>query len=74
MVKKDIEEKIEIPEGVEIKVEKEVVTAKGPKGEVSKNLLNPKINIAVENNFIVLVSKKGTKREKRLTGTFKAHI
>ena len=39
-MKTDITAKVEIPENVEVKVDKGVVSAKGPKGEVSKKLLS----------------------------------
>jgi len=73
-MKIDITEKIEIPENVEVKVEKGLVSAKGPKGEVSKKLLSPRINISVKDKNVIFESKKATKREKKMMGTFKAHI
>ncbi|MBW2978535.1 50S ribosomal protein L6, partial [Candidatus Woesearchaeota archaeon] len=47
-MKQDIIEKIEIPEKVEIIIN-ELVTVKGPKGEVKKKLFHPLI---VNNNSI----------------------
>jgi large subunit ribosomal protein L6 len=73
-MKTDITAKIEIPENVEIKVEKGVISAKGPKGEITKNLLSPKINISVQDKNVIVESKKATKREKKMIGTFKSHI
>jgi large subunit ribosomal protein L6 len=70
----DITEKIEIPEGVEVKIEAGTINIKGAKGEVNRKLLSPKVNITVEGKEIVVFAKKGTKREKKLIGTFKAHI
>ena len=65
---------IEIPEGTEVKIEKGLVSIKGSKGEVSRKLLNPRIQISQEDKKIVLLAKKATKREKTMIGTFKAHI
>ncbi len=73
-MKIDIADKIEIPENVEVKVEKGLVSVKGPKGEVSRKLLLPKINISIQDKNVVVGSKKATKREKKMIGTFKAHI
>ena len=73
-MKIDIEDKMNIPEGVEVTVEHGVVSAKGPKGEVSKLIRGPNITIDVKDNKVVLSSKKATKREKRMIGTFKSHI
>ena len=73
-MKINIEEKIGIAEDVQVKIEDGLVYAKGPKGEVSRKFLHPKINIAVKENKIIISSKKATKREKKMIGTFKAHI
>ncbi len=72
-MKIDITAKVEIPENVEVKVDKGIVSAKGPKGEVSKKLLSPKISISVQDKNVVIESKKATKREKKMIGTFKSH-
>ena len=73
-MKLNVQEQIEVPEGVEIKIEKGLLTAKGPKGESSRLLRGPKINLEVKDKKILLSAKKATKREKRLIGTFKSHV
>jgi len=73
-MKTDIKEKIEIPKDVEVKIAGSLISVKGPKGEVSRRLLNPKVNISVKENQILMSSKNATKREKKIIGTFKAHI
>ena len=73
-MKLDLTEQIEIPEGVEIKIDKGLVSAKGPKGESSRRLAGPKINLEVKDNKVVISATKATKREKRLIGTFKSHV
>ncbi|MBW2978141.1 50S ribosomal protein L6 [Candidatus Woesearchaeota archaeon] len=73
-MKVDIEEKIEIPKDVQIKVDRSLIQAKGSKGDVSRKLLHPKIKISVQENQIMISSKKATKREKKIIGTFKAHL
>ena len=45
---------IVLPEGVEVKVENGLVTVKGPKGQLSQQIGNKDISVAVENNTIVL--------------------
>ena len=73
-MKADISDKIEILENVEVKIDKGIISAKGPKGEVTKKLIYPKINISVQDKNVIVESKKATKREKKMIGTFKAHI
>ena len=52
---------IEIPQGVEIKIEGQTVTAKGPLGEETVEV-RPEIAVKIDDNHIVL-SKVGTSRE-----------
>ena len=50
-----------VPQGVEVKIEGQVVTAKGPLGTEVVNV-RPEIAVAIEDNNVVL-SKVGTSRE-----------
>ena len=52
---------IEIPQGVEVKIEGQVVTAKGPLGTEVVNV-RPEIAVKIEDNHVIL-SKVGTSRE-----------
>ncbi len=52
---------IEIPQGVEVKIDGQLVTAKGPLGEESVNV-RPEIAVKIEDNHIIL-SKVGDTRE-----------
>ncbi len=69
-----IEEVVELPQGVTISYEKGIARIDGPKGSVEKRLLNPKVNIVLENNKVKIFAKKATKREKTIIGSFKSHI
>jgi len=73
-MKADIDVKLDIPQGVEVKIDGALINVKGPKGEVSRKLLHPKIQISVSEGKVILVSKKSTKREKKMIYTFAAHI
>lgn len=74
MKRKPIGEDIELPQDVEARIEDSIVSIKGAKGEVSRKLLHPLIRISPEQNKIRLEAKKNTKRERKMVGTFKAHI
>lgn len=65
---------LDIPEKVQVAVEDKFVIVKGPLGEIKKELFNPNIRILVKDNKVILESKKFTRKEKRLIGTFRAHI
>ncbi|MDP3027363.1 MAG: 50S ribosomal protein L6 [Nanoarchaeota archaeon] len=71
--RQDIREEIEIPGDVNAKIENNVLIIK--KGDTElKRELNSLIEIKIEGNKIILEAKKSTKREKRICGTFAAHI
>lgn len=73
-MKKDLEQKIEIPQGVEVKINKSLVIAKGKEGEVKRNFKTEKIEMKKDADTIILSAKKATKREKKLMNTITAHI
>lgn len=54
---------IEIPTGVTVKIDNNVVTVKGPKGELQQ-AVNPELEVKVEDNHIV-VSRPSDDREHR---------
>ncbi len=74
IAEKKLNAEIEAPEGVEVKIEGRTLTAKGPKGEISKELMDPTIEIKVDGNKVKLKALKHTKRQKTMVSTFRAHI
>ena len=58
---------IAIPEGVEVKVDGNVVTVKGKKGE-SSYTMNPGLTAVVENGEVVVSRKDDSKEQKSLHG------
>jgi large subunit ribosomal protein L6 len=65
---------IELSEGAQATFDNNVLKIKGAKGETQRNFKNPLIKFEIKNNKVVLSSLRFTKREKKLVGTFKAHI
>ena len=65
---------IEIPKGVEVKLEGQSVIAKGEKGELSVEI-HPKVNVEVkEEGIVVSVKDPSIKLQKALWGTFRSLI
>ena len=62
---------IEIPAGVTISFDKNTVTVKGPKGELSRSF-NPDIEIKVEENVIQVSRPSDAKEHRALHGTTRA--
>lgn len=73
-MKLPIEEKIVLPQGISASLADGVLTVKGPKGEVSKAIRHPKIDVSIKEGQVVLFCKVGTLREKNAIYTFVAHI
>lgn len=74
MSTKNFNVKINVPEGIQVSFENNLIKLKNPKLEVEKKLLNPYVKINVKGNEIELVTEKMTKKEKRVINTFRAHI
>ena len=62
-----------IPKDVHIDIKDELLTVKGPKGELSRNI-HPKVNINIEDNSIVVSVNDETKQSKSFHGLFRALI
>ncbi|MBU1201684.1 MAG: 50S ribosomal protein L6 [Nanoarchaeota archaeon] len=74
MTKKQYEENLNIPDGIQVTFNKGVALVNGPKGELKKNLFNPQITFKVENNIILISAPNLTKKSKKVVNTFKAHL
>ena len=59
---------IEIPEGVEVKIDSNEVTIKGPKGELSQEI-RPEIKVEVKDKEVLVSLQRQTKQSKALWGT-----
>lgn len=74
-MKKKIEKKIEVPDNVEVNIERNKVRVKGPLGELERSFkLKENIYLKKENKGIVVGCEKATKKEKKLINTTAAHI
>jgi len=65
---------IELPEKVTVDIHAGLFTIKGPKGEVKRSFIFPKIQITKEGNNIVFVALKPSKREKAAIFSTEAHL
>ncbi|MBI2125282.1 50S ribosomal protein L6 [Candidatus Woesearchaeota archaeon] len=73
-MKDDLRKEVELGPGVTANVHASKLTVKGPKGEVSRIFLHPKVTLSLEGDKIVLLAPKATKREKTILGAFYSHI
>lgn len=64
---------IEIPEGVEVKVDGSTVSVKGPKGQLSQDV-SENMGINIEDNIITIERKSEDKETRSLHGTTRSLI
>jgi len=69
-----IEETIEIPKNVQIKIDGEKIIIKGPKGEIERKINNPKIIFEIKDNKLHVRAEFATRREIRDMNTMISHI
>ncbi len=73
-MKPALHEQVQLPSGVTATLTQGEMTVKGPKGEVTKMLKDPQLNIKTEGDKVTFASTKGTKRQKRTMNSFIAHL
>ncbi len=73
-MKADLKKKIEIPNGVNVELVGSNLKVKGPKGEIERNFLHPKMKVIIEGKLVVLSCDKASKKEKTILGSYTAHL
>jgi len=74
MLREKIVREIELPQGIQAKLEGRILSFKGKKGEVVRQIFDPKMKIELSKEKITLTVLKPSKREKRTINTNRAHI
>ncbi len=69
-----IESTIAIPDGVSVVKNGDIVTVKGPRGELSRNFTHPRVIIAIGEGVASVSCEYPRIKEKAMVGTFHAHI
>lgn len=64
---------ITVPQGVEVKIDGNVVSVKGPKGQIER-AMHQDMNIKMEDNTIVVERPSDTKQHKALHGTTRSLV
>lgn len=64
---------IEIPEGVDLKIDGNVVTVKGKNGEISREI-SPLVNLEIEDNVLNVVRQNDEKESRMIHGTTRSLI
>ncbi len=74
MEEQRFEEKISMPEGCTAQATRGALTVRGPKGEITKKLIDKKIKVDIKGNEVILSYPKGRKKEKKNMNTMSAHV
>jgi len=70
-----VKEEVEIPQGVDVKIEGLKVTVKGPKGEVTKDFSHARgVIIRKEDNKVIVETYFADRKKKALVPTIASHI
>jgi large subunit ribosomal protein L6 len=69
-----VKDEVEVPEKVQVTVDGPVVKVKGPKGEVSRRLHDPRIVVAKKGANVVVSCSTFRAKERALVGTYTSHI
>ncbi len=73
-MKEDLVREIELKKKISARIENNLLKVKGSKGEVEREFAYPNVFLTVEGNKIILRAPQATKREKKIIGSFEAHI
>ncbi len=73
-MKEEIRKEMELPEGVNATLNVNMLTVKGKKGEDHRRFIYPGLKVEVVGNKVVMGFNNATKREKKVIGTYEAHI
>jgi len=69
-----VREEVEIPEGITVEIEGNLVKVKGPKGEIDRELSYPGFKLFTEDNKVVIYKDFPRRNDIAIARTFKAHI
>jgi large subunit ribosomal protein L6 len=70
----EVEKTVEIPEGVDVKIDGRVITISGEKGTLTKDFSHAPISIQKEENLIKIRTEWPRKKEAAIVGTVSSHI
>lgn len=69
-----LEERVKIPDGLQVKKEGDVIVVAGKGHTLRRKLAHPRVSVFAEEHEVRVRCEYPTKREKALVGTYAAHI
>lgn len=74
MVSSSLQEEVEIPEGVEVKLEGKTVEVSGPRGKLSRTFDMPGVGLRRKESRILIETSFPRRRHRAAVGTIKSHL
>ncbi|MDR2854611.1 MAG: 50S ribosomal protein L6 [Methanomicrobiales archaeon] len=68
------ESKVTIPSGVDVSLENSILTVKGPKGTLERNVWYPGIDIVIDGEIVTIKTELTRKKVTSMVGTLAAHL
>ncbi len=69
-----LEDKIDIPDGVNVSIQGNMVTVSGKNGSVNREFIHPRISIIIAGKTIIIRAEKVKKKTQALYGTWRSHL
>lgn len=69
-----VEEKVEVPKGVQITMKGTTMTVKGPNGTLHREFEHTSVKVAISGDHVTVSCEMPRTRDKAVVGTFAAHI
>jgi large subunit ribosomal protein L6 len=69
-----MEKTVEIPEGVDVRLEGRELIVSGPRGELRKNLMGSPVKAEISGRRAIFTSESERRRTKACSGTWAAHL
>jgi len=69
-----INKEIEMPSGVKATLEEGILTVKGPRGELRRSFIHPRVQLKLEGEKAVVHCEKPKRSEMGLSGTWASHV
>jgi len=72
--KRIMEAIVKLADKVDARIESEIIIIKGPRGEVKRNIANPKLKFHIKDKSIIISADRFSQKEKKLVYAYAAHL
>ena len=68
------EKSVQIPGGIDVKIEKKELVVRGPKGELRRSFSHPSAKMEIKEGAVVFSTDSARKKDRAIVGTWAAHF